>query len=68
MATAAMQGATSGIPDNILTRSHTNVEERIAEIVVKSRLVTCYELDFKKKEVNMSMFKNITGSDYVGIW
>lgn len=68
MAAAAMQGATSVTPDNILTRSHSDLEDRIAQIVVKSRLVTCYELDLNRKEVNMSMFKNVTGSDYVKVW
>lgn len=67
MATAAMQGVTNLIPDNILTRNFNGLEDKIAQTVVKSRLVTCYELDLDKHEVNMSMFKNITGSDYLKV-
>ena len=67
MATAGMQGATSLIPDNILTKSHSDLKDRIAQTFVKSRLVTCYELDLDGKEVNMSMVKNITGSDHVKV-
>jgi len=67
MATSAMQGVTNLIPDNILTRNFNGLEDKIAQTVVKSRLVTCYELDLDRCEVNMSMFKNITGSDYVKV-
>lgn len=67
MATAAMKGVTNLIPDNILTRNFNGLEDKIAQTVVKSRLVTCYELDLDKHEINMSMFKNITGSDYVKV-
>lgn len=67
MATSAMQGVTNLIPDNILTRDHPSLGEKVAQTVIKSRLVTCYELDLNKYEINMSMFKNITGSDYVKV-
>ena len=62
-----MQGSTSVIPNNILTRTHSDVEDRIAVIVVKSRLVTGYELDLNKREVNMSIFKKIRGSDFIKV-
>jgi hypothetical protein len=67
MATAAMKGVTNLILDNILTRNFNRLEDRIAQTVVKLRLVTCYELDLDKHEINMSMFKNITRSDYVRV-
>lgn len=41
MSTAAMKGVTKLIPDNILTRNFNGLEDRIAQSVVKSRLMTC---------------------------
>lgn len=67
MITAALSGATNLIPDNILTKTYDSVEDKVAQVVVKSRMVTCYELDLDNKMVNMSMFKNITGADYVKV-
>lgn len=67
MATAALSGATNLIPDNILTKESEGIGDKVAQVVVKSRMVTCYELDLVNKNVNMSMFKNITGGDYVKV-
>ncbi|EQL04062.1 hypothetical protein G6O67_002843 [Ophiocordyceps sinensis] len=66
-ATAALSGATKLIPDNILTRDFNGLEDKVAQVVVKSRLVTCYELDLDNRTINMSMFKNVTGGDYVKV-
>lgn len=67
MATNALYGCTNLIPDNILTRDHEGLSDKIASIVVKSRMVTCYELDLDNRSVNMSLFKNITGGDNVKV-
>jgi hypothetical protein len=67
MAMAALSGACSLIPDNILTRTFDGLGDTIASTVVKSRLVVCFELDLDNKEVNMSVLKNITGGDFLRI-
>lgn len=67
MATAALQGAATLIPDNVLTYEHRSLGEEVAQTAIKSRLITCYELDLDNRKVNMSLLKNVTGSDYVKV-
>jgi hypothetical protein len=65
MAMAALSGAVNIIPDNILTRDYEGLSDKVAQVVIKSRLVVCFELDLIKRDMNMSVFKNITGNDFV---
>jgi hypothetical protein len=67
MATAALSGCVGLLPDNILTKTYEGVEDKVAQIIVRSRMVTCYELDLDNKRVNMSTFKNVTGGDIVKV-
>lgn len=67
MAMAALSGAANLIADNILTKTYDSLNDQVAGIVVRSRLVTCFELDLINRDVNMSVFKNITGNDYVRV-
>nr|POE79006.1 hypothetical protein CFP56_77504 [Quercus suber] len=67
MATAALSGATNLVADNIITRDYAGLGDKIAQVVIKSRLVTCYELDLDNRMVNMSILKNITGGDYMQV-
>ncbi|KAG9242102.1 hypothetical protein BJ878DRAFT_556377, partial [Calycina marina] len=65
LVSAALSGRVGMLPDNILTKTYEGVEDKVAQVIVRSRIVTCYELDLNNKRVNMSMFKNITGSDII---
>lgn len=67
MLTAALSGCVGLLPDNILTKTYEGVEDRVAQVIIRSRIVTCFELNLDNKRVNMSMFKNITGSDIVKV-
>lgn len=67
MISAALSGCVGLLADNILTKTYEGVEDKVAQVIVRSRMVTCYELDLDNKKVNMSMFKNITGSDIVKV-
>lgn len=63
----SMSCATNSIPDNVFTKEFDEIGDKVAQVVVRSRLVTCYELDLDNKTVNMSLFKNITGRDFVKV-
>lgn len=65
MAMAALSGASNLIADNILVRNYESLNDKVAQVVIKSRLVTCFELDLVNNDINMSVFKNITGNDFV---
>ena len=67
MLNAALSGCTGLLPDNILTKTYEGVEDKVAQVIVRSRMAMCFELDLDNKKVNMSMFKNITGSDIVKV-
>lgn len=67
MAMAALSGAANLIADNILTKNYDGLNDKVAQVVIKSRLVTCFELDLVHHDMNMSVFKNITGNDFVRV-
>ena len=55
------------LPDNILSKTYEGVQDKVAQIIVRSRMVTCYELDLNNQKAKMSMFKNVKGSDIVKV-
>lgn len=67
MAMGALSGAANLIADNILTKKYDGLNDKVAQVVIKSRMVTCFELDLVNSDVNMSVFKNITGNDFVRV-
>lgn len=67
MAMSALSGAANLLADNVLTKTYDSLNDQVAQVVVKSRLVTCFELDLVNRDINMTVFKNITGNDYVRV-
>lgn len=55
------------IPDGSLTTKTKSMPPGVAEAVVGSRMVICFDVDLEKAELNMSTFKNISGSDYIRV-
>jgi hypothetical protein len=69
-AKAALLGCTGLLPDNILLASgkfNGDNADKIASVIISSRMVVCFELDLAKGSVNMSVLKNVAGGDYVKI-
>lgn len=67
MLAAALSGCVGLLPNNILTKTYEGVEDKVAQVIIRSRMAMCFELDLDNKRINMSMFKNITGSDIVRV-
>jgi len=39
----------------------------VTEVMVSSRMAFCYDVDLERDVMNMSVFKNISGSDYIRV-
>lgn len=55
----------SVIPDGSLTGIAKSMPAGVAEAVVGSRMIVCFDVDLEKNKLNMNTFKNISGSDYL---
>ena len=55
------------LPDGCLTGYTKSMAGVIAEAVASSRMVVCYDVDIEREPLNMAMFKNISGSDYIRV-
>lgn len=57
----------STIPDGSLTSKLKSMPPDVAEAIVGSRMVVCFDVDLEKGDLNMNTFKNISGSDYIRV-
>ncbi|KAI1906218.1 hypothetical protein LOZ61_006776, partial [Ophidiomyces ophidiicola] len=39
----------------------------VAEVIASNRMAICYDVDLEKDQLNMGVFKNISGSDYIRV-
>lgn len=64
---STMAGCCTMIPDGSLTSNDEGMSESIAASVVSSRMVICYDVDLERRNMNIGVFKNISGGDYVHV-
>jgi hypothetical protein len=64
---SCMIGCCGILPDGSLTGSSRSMNHTIAEAITSSRMAICYDVDLEKEPLNMAVFKNISGSDYVRV-
>lgn len=60
---STLYGCSSVLPDGSLTDKSRNAGQNVAETVVSSRMVLCYDVDLENNTLNSSTFKNISGGD-----
>lgn len=61
----AMQRCCGTLPDGSLTSNLRQMPAAVAEVVTSCRMAVCYDVDLEKEGLNMAIFKNISGSDYI---
>lgn len=64
---SCLTGCCSILPDGSLTSKSRNMSSEVSEAIVGSRMAVCFDVDLLKEELNMSVFKNISGSDYIRV-
>lgn len=55
------------LPDGSLTGYTKSMHPDIAEVIAGSRMAICYDVELEKDNLNMGVFKNISGSDYIRV-
>jgi hypothetical protein len=65
---ANMLGSCCGLlPDGCLTSPNMAMPVSVASVIASNRMAVCYDVALDKFPLNMSVFKNISGSDYVRV-
>lgn len=64
---ACLTGCCGVIPDGSLVGTSKSMPSEIAEVIASCRMALCYDVDLDKDPLNMSIFKNISGSDYIRV-
>ena len=60
-------GCCSIIPNGSLTTTKDEMTGDVSDAISSSRMTICVDVDLEKHKLNMSVFKNISGSDYIRI-
>jgi hypothetical protein len=55
MAMTALSGAANILADNVLITTYNSLNGQVAQVLVKSRLVTCFELDLVDRNIAVSI-------------
>jgi len=55
------------IPDGTLTIKGEKVPEAVAEVIVSNRMAVCYDANLVTNAINMTVLKNISGSDNIRV-
>lgn len=55
------------LPDGSLTGYTRSMHPDVAEVIASNRMAICYDVDLEKDQLNMGVFKNISGSDYIRV-
>lgn len=63
----ALRGCCGTLPDGSLTTNFKRMPAEVAGVIVSSRMAVCYDVDLEKDMLNMAVFKNISGSDYIRV-
>lgn len=64
---ACLTGCCGVLPDGSLVGKSRSMPSEIAEVIASCRMAVCYDVDLEKDPLNMSIFKNISGSDYIRV-
>ncbi|KAL9122216.1 MAG: hypothetical protein Q9187_001233 [Circinaria calcarea] len=64
---SALLGCCGILFDGSLTSRAIAMPEHVAEVVVGNRMAICYDVGLEAAPLNMSIFKNISGSDYLRV-
>lgn len=65
---ANMLGSCCGLlPDGCLTSPNMAMPVSVASVIASNRMAVCYDVALDKFPLNMAVFKNISGSDYVRV-
>lgn len=60
-------GCSGILPDGCLTSDAKSMPPEVSSVVAGCRIGLCYDVDFDRDPLNMSIYKNISGSDYVRV-
>ncbi|KIW35739.1 uncharacterized protein PV06_11920 [Exophiala oligosperma] len=63
----SLLGCCGILPDGSLTTTARSMPDEVAEVIVGNRMAVCYDVDLERSQLNMSIFKNISGSDYIRV-
>lgn len=55
------------LPDGCLTSNNNGMPITVSSVIASNRMAVCYDVALDKYPLNMSVFKNISGSDYVRV-
>jgi energy-coupling factor transporter ATP-binding protein EcfA2 len=55
------------LPDGCLTSKNEGMPVSVSSVIASNRMAVCYDVALDKFPLNMSVFKNISGSDYVRV-
>lgn len=61
----SMQRSCATLPDGSLTSNLRQMPPAVADAITSCRMAVCYDVDLEKENLNMAVFKNISGSDYI---
>jgi hypothetical protein len=64
---SSLVGCCSIIPNGALTSTKDEMSTEVSDAISSSRMTICVDVDLEKYRLNMSVFKNISGSDYIRI-
>lgn len=62
-----MVGCCGILPDGSLTGRAKSMSPEIAEVIASCRMALCYDVDLETDQLNMAVFKNISGGDYIRV-
>lgn len=60
-----LQGCCGTLPDGCLTSNANKMPPDVSEVITSRRMAVCFDVELWKKQLNMAVFKNISGSDYI---
>lgn len=55
------------LPDGCLTAYNNGMPISVSSVIASNRMAVCYDVALDKSPLNMAIFKNISGSDYVRV-
>jgi hypothetical protein len=64
---SCLGGCCGIIPDGSLVGTSKSMSTDFAEVIASCRMALCYDVDLEAHPLNMSIFKDISGSDYVRV-
>lgn len=62
---SCLQSCCGTLPDGSLTSNLRQMPTAVAQVITSCRMAVCYDVDLEKEGLNMAVFKNISGSDYI---